>query len=332
MKVLIRSPNWLGDAVMAFPLVQVLKENLPNISIHLMTRSYLAELWEVHSAVDKIRVIKGKGGKLREISMALKMRKEAFDVYISLPNSFLAALSGWLSGAKRRIGFATQRRAFLLTHPLPLPQKEHRVFQYLKLLKPLNINAPYLPPLRLTIDHSLKEKIKYFLKGENGPFVALNPGAFYGEAKCWPEENFIELGRSLVKKGFQVVLLGSKKETERNKRIKNNIGKTVKDFTGKTSLKELMAVLTEMKCLVTNDTGTMHLAVLLDVPVVAIFGSTSPTFTGPWKGKSIVLSSSVPCSPCFKRKCPKRDLKCMQEITVEQVLSAVLRIVNESKS
>jgi len=330
MKVLIRSPNWLGDAVMAFPLVELLKENLSGVSLQIMTRGYLAELWEVHPAVDKIRVI--KGGKFREITMALKMRKEAFDLYISLPNSFLAALSGWLCGAKIRIGFATQRREFLLTHPLPLPQKQHRVFQYLNLLKPLNINVHQLPPLSLKMDHSLKEKAKNLLNPSNGPFIALNPGAFYGEAKCWPEENFIRLGKFLIKNGFQVVLLGSKKEAEKNERIRKHIGENIRDLTGKTSLKELMAILTEMKCLVTNDTGTMHLGVLLEVPLVAIFGSTSPAFTGPWKGKNIVLSSSLPCSPCFKRKCPKGDLRCMREITVEQVLSAVLRIVNDSKS
>ena len=330
MKVLIRSPNWLGDAVMAFPLVELLKENLSGVSLQIMTREYLAELWEVHPAVDKIKVI--KGGKFREIIMALKMRKEVFDLYISLPNSFLAALSGWLCGAKSRIGFATQRREFLLTHPLPLPQKQHRVFQYLNLLKPLNIDVHQLPPLSLKMDHSLKEKAKNFLNPSNGPFIALNPGAFYGEAKCWPEENFIRLGKFLIKNGFHVVLLGSKKEAEKNERIRKHIGENIRDLTGKTSLKELMAILTEMKCLVTNDTGTMHLGVLLEVPLVAIFGSTSPAFTGPWKGKNIVLSSSLPCSPCFKRKCPKGDLRCMREITVEQVLSAVLRIVNDSKS
>ncbi|RLA86406.1 MAG: lipopolysaccharide heptosyltransferase II [Deltaproteobacteria bacterium] len=160
------------------------------------------------------------------------------------------------------------------------------------------------------------------------PAIAFNTGANYGEAKCWPREKFAELGKLLIKDGFEIILLGTQKEMRRNKEIATRISHRVTNLTGKTSLSELAALLTKISCLVTNDTGTMHLASALGTPVVAIFGSTDPNITGPRGERAKVIRHNLSCSPCFKRKCPEGHFECLKSISVDEVYSAVKELTD----
>ena len=317
LKVAIRSPNWLGDAVMAFPAVRAIREAHPEAEITVLTRVYLGELWRLNPDVDSVCLLeKGILGELRE---SLKLKEKGFDILLIMPRSFLTALAGFLMGVPLRIGFNSEGRGIFLTKGVNVDRKKHRVLQYLDLLKPLDIPANTSFPLLTPPAIPLKLP---------QPAIAFNTGANYGEAKCWPKEKFAELGKLLAKDGFEILLLGTQKEMRRNREIAMRISHKVTNLTGKTSLSELATLLTKISCLVTNDTGTMHLASALGTPVVAIFGSTDPNITGPWGEKAKVIRHKFSCSPCFKRKCPEGHFGCLESISVEEVYCAVKELIN----
>lgn len=328
MLILVRSPNWLGDAVMSFPALKALRRSFPEARVGVITRQYLASLWELNSDVDELFVI--RQAKLTEIFLSLALRRKNPSIYVIFPKSFLTALCARLTCASKIIGFNTDLRSYFLTHPVAFESacREHRVKKYLRLLSPLGIRSVTFSPISIT--EKITSVADAILGEKNGAgFIAFNPGAFYGEAKCWPPERFIELGRILVDLGFRIVILGTKKEAHRNAKIAASIPNNVIDLSGKTSLKELVAILSVVDCLVTNDTGTLHLACLLGTPVVAIFGSTDPSITGPWMGTYKVIWHQVPCSPCFKRRCKKHSLECLTCISPTEVATKVVEIINE---
>lgn len=322
-KILIRSPNWLGDGVMALPAVRALRLRFPSAEIAVMTRSYLRDLWMDSPWVD--RVIDVGREKVEELRRAWALRREGFDLYIAFPHSFLSALTGFLSGARVRVGYLSEGRRWLLSEGVKRDgRKIHRVYYYLKLLEPLG----GVPPMDLPRIEVRKEHGRW-AEGlmEGGIAVGFNPGATYGEAKCWPWEYFVELGRELNKRGARVFIVGGKGDLERNRMIAQEIGQRCVDLTGRTTLGQLAGILRQCRCLVTNDTGPMHVAAAVGTPVIALFGSTDPAVTGPLGEGHRVMRREVPCGPCFKRVCPEGHHKCMREISPTEVLEAVLEIL-----
>lgn len=335
MKVLLRSPNWLGDAVMAFPAVRALRKLYPLANISVLTREYLHELWTLNNDVDYVCTI--RGGKTKELITALSFRKQKPDIFITFPKSFISALTGRLSGARTIIGFSSEFRDWLLTHPVSLDKnlREHQVQKYLRLLSVFGVSYFSFTNYRLDLlqkTSKLMSNLQIRLNRAAGPIVAFNPGAFYGEAKCWPATKFVELGKKLVHEGCKIIIVGSKKEKMRNQNICKEIAQGIEDLTGKTTLYDLASVLINVDCLVTNDTGTMHFAMVLGTPVVAIFGSTDPDLTGPWTGKcNKVIKADIHCSPCFKKTCPQGTFDCFKNISVEEVANAVFEVLNGAK-
>lgn len=326
MKVLLRSPNWLGDAVMAFPLSLALKEVVPGCEVTVVVREGLKDLWDMNPCVD--RIIPIKGHKFNEIKLGYELRKGSFSYCFVLSRSHLSAFAAWLTQAKERIGFEPPAKSFLLTKRVKSYGFEHRIVSYLRLMEASFGTLSHVSFPTFKVDPQIEEEVDRTLgQGRSFPYIALNTGSNYGEAKCWPEESFAELSDKLLKEGIVPVLLGTKREVDKNLRIKERVGKRILDLTGKTSLKQLVALLKRMKALVSNDTGTMHLAVALGVPVVALFGPTDPKVTGPWRG-GIVIRHELPCSPCFKRKCPKGSPLCMTSITVDEVHKAIGDLIN----
>jgi heptosyltransferase-2 len=363
-RVLIRSVNWLGDAVMTTPALMRLREKISGAHIALLAPEKLCELWLHHPAVDE--TIPFKTGE-NVFSVSRKLRAGKFDLALVLPNSPRSAIEIWLAGIPQRIGYAGRWRNFFLTQAVApraeavkmrkrsvaeihqlIAQPEiqianrksqivnplaHQIHEYLHLVAALGANSKPLP-LKLFVEPEEIETVKkkFGLDEISNPIFGLNPGAEYGPAKRWPVKRFIAAAKDIQQRTNCVwILFGGRGDQQFTAQIASAIHDsrfTIHDLSGKTSLRELMALLKLCRVLLTNDTGPMHVAAALGTPVVVPFGSTSPELTGlglPGDSRNRLIKSDAPCSPCFLRECPI-DFRCMNGIGVEQVVEAVLEI------
>jgi lipopolysaccharide heptosyltransferase II len=242
----------------------------------------------------------------------------AFDVAILFPSSLRAALEVWVAGIPRRVGFPGHHRRWLLNQIVAEEQRrgpiQHQVYRYLRMARELG--GPQAPP-----------EVRKFLpriKTNGAPAkLGLCPGAEYGPAKRWLPERFAEVALAIAQqRPVQWILFGTSADQERGVAIESALGAHCVNRIGQTRLEELAAELGECALLLTNDTGTMHLATLLGVPVVAVFGSTEPRLTGPLGSGHRIIRHQVECSPCFLRECPI-DFRCMNAVSVAEVVAAV---------
>ncbi len=354
---------------MTTPALLRLHERFPTAHIALLAPEKLNELWLDHPAVDEM-ISFGPGETVP--SVGRKLRAGKFDLALVLPNSPRSAIETWLAGIPQRIGYARPWRNFFLTTTIaPRPEavkmrkrsvgeiksligenrksgiqnpklapSAHQIHEYLHLAAVLGANATPLPPQLAVKPEAIEAATqKLNLNNElknNRPFFGLNPGAEYGPAKRWPVERFIAAAREIQKRTNCLWLIfGSKADLPLAAELYSGIGTqplTVQNLAGRTSLRELCALLKLCRVLLTNDTGPMHVAAALGTPVVVPFGSTSPELTGPGMPGDAAhqfLKSDAPCSPCFLRECPI-DFRCMKGISVERVIEAVLQIYSAS--
>lgn len=313
--MVIRIPNWLGDALMAIPVYYnlCLREK-----IYLFGLPNLINLLKSFPNTEFLYYERGNTQKNLETLKSFKN-----EVGILLTNSFSSAWLFYRAGLRERWGYATDFRSFLLTRAIKPPkQKMHQRDYYLYLLNALNLPADF-KDLFLPLEEESLEKAKNFLKDLKGkPFIILAPGAAYGPAKMWPKEYYKELASNLVKMGFAVIIVGSLKEKDIGNFIKNE-NKNIYNLCGKTDLVEVAGIFSLAKAAISNDSGLMHLAAALKIPQIAIFGSTDPSLTGPLNPKAIVLKKELPCSPCFKRTCKYRHYGCLNSISPAEVLEAL---------
>ncbi|MDP2156980.1 MAG: lipopolysaccharide heptosyltransferase II [Nitrospirota bacterium] len=335
--ILIRSVNWIGDAVMTIPALRALKRSLPEARISLLVKPWVAPLFEKDPDIDEIILYsdeyKGLSGKIR---LSRRLKDYVFDSALLFQNAFDAALIAFLAGIKRRIGYNRDGRGFLLTDSVlcdAAAKDLHHIDYYLNLVKKAGFDgAPAQPWLFLDIEERTMARQK--LAALKRPVIALNPGAAYGSSKRWLPERFAEVANKVITElNGSVVLLGGPKEAGIADDILNNLESSLVtpvsllNLAGRTSLRELMAVIAESDVLVTNDSGPMHIGYAVGTPLVAIFGSTSPEHTGPVNKTDIVIRKSSACSPCFERQCKKNNLACMDLITSEEVYSSVKKLV-----
>ncbi|HTX22524.1 MAG TPA: lipopolysaccharide heptosyltransferase II [Candidatus Aquilonibacter sp.] len=358
MKILVRGTNWLGDAVMTTPALLRLREKFPDVRVTLLTADKLRDLWSNHPAIEGIISF---APDENVFAVTKKLRREKFDLALVLPNSPRSAIEVFLAGIPKRIGYARPWRNFFLTQavaPRPdavkmqkrsaneikalvadpskskaknskLASSTHQIHEYLHLAAALGANPESLPPkLFVAPDEVDAARKKFRLENISQPVFGLNPGAEYGPAKRWPVEQFIAAAKEIQQRTNCVwILFGGKGDAIFTNQIHSSLvtRHSSLDLAGQTSLRELMSLSKCCRVLLTNDTGPMHVAAALGVPVVAIFGSTSPELTGPiFSANSKVLKSDVPCSPCFLRECPI-DFRCMNGISVERVVEGVLK-------
>ncbi len=320
-RMLVRSPNWLGDACMAIPAVRALKRGRPDARVVILAPQKLADIWRVVPEVDSVLV---KPNRCSVLKVSKLVRQAGpFDVAVLLPNSPRSALEMWRSGIPRVVGYAGKWRRRLLHQiipdlPSPAPPRHH-VEHYLHLASTLGGNvvdreifaAPWARPL-----------------GGAGPRtrIALCPGAEYGPAKRWPLERFVETARKVsesTRGQVEWVVVGAPKESALGEEFSEALGGDCRNLAGKTTLRELINELRTCEALLTNDTGTMHLAAFLGIPTISVFGSTEPRWTGPIGSQHTVLRHHVECSPCFLRECPL-DFRCMKAIEPDEAAGAVL--------
>jgi len=337
-KILIRGTNWIGDAVLASPAVTAIGKHFEKAEITLLAKPHVCSLLSGHPYIHHQLVFDAQGihrGFRGKKKLIQEVRAHSFDMLILFQNSFESALWGVFSKIPIRYGYRTDGRGFLLTHPISVPVsifEKHHIYYYLELLKPLGIEAG---PLALILETSeeedrwANEQLRSLGVSSREFLIGFNPGAAYGAAKRWPVDRFSELGKRLVQQyPAKVLVFGNQEEHPLGKKIAESMQKNAIVLAGKTTLRQLMALLKRCDLLVTNDSGPMHVAMGLNVPVVAIFGSTNPKITGPFGKGGMVVKQDVVCSPCQLRVCPI-DHRCMEWVTVGEVFSAVTQCLDK---
>jgi len=327
--VLVRATNWLGDSLMTLPAVWRINSQLTRpSSLTILCPDSLRPIWQACPWVDHVIGMAGKRIAPAEVKAVRKLRP---GIAIVLPNSFGSALDVWKCRIPVRIGRAGRWRSWLLTAHLPeWPRGEnagvcHQLSYYLELadcLGPVQWGADF-PTLRVDADRA--EALG--MSGDN--WVVLAPGAAYGPAKQWPQDNFQQVAAWLLRRDLRVALVGGGKEQAVAKAIADAVP-GVLNLAGRTSMTELMAVLASARAAVANDSGAMHLAAALGTPGVAIFGSTDPIGTGPLGAPWHILAATAPCRPCFRRTCPLTGAEaytCLAEITPDDVTSTLAKIL-----
>ncbi len=335
--LLVRATNWLGDAVMTTPALAGVREGLPDARIVLLAKPLVAELFRHHPDVDEVIVYERPGrheGVSGHLLLGRELRRRRFDGALLLQNAFDAALLAFLGRIPERAGYPTDGRRILLTLPVPLTPgilERHEVEYYLCLLDGLGIPRPVPASLKLAVTEEEKEamatRLASFGIERGAPIVAINPGAAYGSAKRWYPDRFASVAEALSGEwGMKVVVLGTAAEAPLAGEIEAAARRGVVNLAGKTTVREMIALLSLSSFLVTNDSGPMHIGAALGVPLVAIFGPTDWRRTSPWTSQAKVVRVEIDCSPCRRRTCD-RGHECMLGVTSEMVVDAARQLL-----
>lgn len=328
-KILVRSPNWVGDAVMATPVPRALKRTLPSCRIHVLAKSWAAPVWERHPDVDRVIVLASEGGLFRWLRLVLELRRERYDLALVLPNSFSSAWLAFWSGARRRVGYDTQGRGWLLTRraaPYGSEQNSARPQVYLNLARLAGADVDLAREWAFTLKVSPEETARAeALLGSagTGRRIGLAPGSV-APSRRWPPERYAELANRLGAAGHQVVLVGSREDADAARVVAEKARCRPLMLAGRTNLREAIAVIRRLDLLVSNDSGAMHLAYAQEVPVLVLQGAADARVTGPFGGRSRALRAEGPaCAPCVRNECSRRDLACMTGISTDDAWAAV---------
>jgi heptosyltransferase-2 len=336
MKIVVRGTNWVGDAVMTIPALRQLRRFFPDSEITLHTRSWAQGIFQDADFIDKILPFEPEKSNLKTVLSQAKIWRESnFDVAVILPNSFQSALVANLGKAATRIGYATDKRSFLLTDALPVPawkNERHEIFYYLNVVA--EVEKKFFgetrvwenePCFKLNVSEERKAEAQKIL-AENAvdlskKTVAFAAGSTNSRAKRWQTESFSELNDKILSElNANVVLIGSPDELNVSLEVaeKSKIKPII--LTGKTTLAEAAAILSVCDLLVSNDTGPAHISAALGTKTVTIFGPTNPKTTQPWNSE--IVYKAVECSPCMLRDCPI-DHRCMRRISAQEVFQIV---------
>lgn len=334
-KLLVRSTNWIGDAVMTTPAVRTIRQNFPGAEITLLALPWVADVFRASPHVDKIYIYDKKGrhhGVKGTFVLANDLRKEGYDAAILLQNAFEAAFITFWAGIPVRAGYTTDGRGILLTHGVKKQKdikEKHQVHYYQEMLQGLGLKTgPDTLELPLADDDVLwaSNSLIQFTGNHASRIIGINPGAAYGPAKCWPVNKYAALVKKLCSEpDITVLVFGTDADRIAAETIKEaaaDRGRVI-DLTGKTTLGQALAMISMCNVFVTNDSGLMHVAAALQVPTVAIFGSTDHIATGPYSENASIVRIELDCSPCLKTHCPKKHFRCMEDISVEDVARAV---------
>ena len=337
--ILIIAPNWIGDAVSNQPLLANLKVLYPDSKIDILASNWVAPVYRACSEVHEVIEAKFEHKKLQwnlRKEIAKEIEAKNYQACFVLPNSFKSALIPWLANIPFRIGYRGELRFGLINLALDNPSKVNRppmVEHYLvlsQLLKddesiPLDKFAP-----KLNVSGAAKQQVGQKLQDANinrDSIYAICPGAEYGPSKRWPTEHFAVLAQQLIKQNSnnQIILLGGKNDYSLAQEItsQSKLVSNIHNWCGNTSLDEAIALIGMSKAVVSNDSGLMHIAAALQIPQVAIFGSSDPAHTPPLSDRAKIMWLNMSCSPCHKRVCPLGHLRCLKDILPEQVLATL---------
>ncbi len=337
MRILIRATNWVGDAIMALPAIRAVREKFPQATVSILGRPYVLDIYRDQEIADELIAYdwtgahKGFGGRAKLVQ---DLRKKQFDAALLLQNAFDAAWLAWRAKIPERIGYARDGRSWLLTKAVPVPKAgeipAHEKFYYLELLRRAGWieSVPEIEWISLGVAQEKREAAEKVLVAAGAQTgrtrIAVGAGASYGSAKCWPPDRFAEaLNRVASERDCDVVLFGTVGEMAVSNAIAAGLKKNPIDLTGKTAIADLPALLSRCSLFIGNDSGAMHVAGAVGLPIVAIFGPTDPHGTVPVTPRCTVVQQKPYCSPCFLRRCPT-DHRCMKAVTPHMVEAAAL--------
>jgi heptosyltransferase-2 len=322
-RIVVRAPNWIGDVVLSLAAVRDLRANFPGATIEVLARAWVADLYRAVPEIDAVRI----AASVRADAAALR---GAFDIAVILPNSFGSALPSWMAGIRERWGYSTDGRRPLLTRAPRVPAQvrgRSQVYYYRAMLAAAGLRVSAGPDVSLRCPPEWSESGDRLLAGgADGSWVGINSGASYGTAKRWLPERFAAVGDMLAREGAQVALVGGPAERPVAEAIAAQMAAPARVLCGETTLPEMVGVLSHLRGLVTNDSGPMHVAAALGVPVVAVFGPTDWRETHPVGDGHRLVREPVHCSPCLLRECPI-DHRCMRRVTVDRVTTEALALL-----
>ncbi len=340
-KILVRATNWIGDAVMSLPALQALRRRYPHAEISVLARPWVAGLYAREPIADRVipyNVQPGVRGLAGDWRVARELRRQRFDAAILFQNAFRAALIVWLAGIPRRIGYNQDGRGFLLTGAIPAPRpgevEEHESYYYLEMLRRAGIleAVPEVRAIQFDGAASARQAGRGLLAeaGLGDKVIGLSPGAAFGSAKRWFPGRFAEAAARVAgERGAAVALFGSAGERPLCDEVEAGLaaaGIRTRNFAGRTSLREFIDMTAACRLFISNDSGAMHVAAAVGVPVVAVFGPTDHVATSP-KGPAFrIVREPVDCAPCMLRECPI-DHRCMKRVGAERVAEAALELL-----
>ena len=334
--ILIRGTNWIGDAVMTLPAIAAIRNTFPRAKITILVKPWVADVFKFCPDVDDIMLYHQPGvhdGMLGILRLAGDLKERKFDTAILLQNAIEAAIISRLAGIPNRAGYNSDGRGFLLTHAVKRTKtvrKLHQIDYYLEMVKALGCQ-PVGREAVLTLGKNAECQAERLLARhglqDNRPLVGIAPGASYGPAKKWFPERFALVADRLIDAfSAQVMLFGSSADKESVAQVQQNAKFPLCTLAGTTNLTETMALIARCRLFISNDSGLMHLAGAMGIPVIAIFGSTNPEATSPPGHKNMIIHKDVSCSPCLKPVCPT-DFRCMDLIRVDDVYEAAVRML-----
>lgn len=322
MKILVVAPSWIGDTILAQPLLALLKRTKPDARIEVLAADWSAPLLARMAEVDAVSINPFKHGEFNpgaRFALGRRLASADYSAAYVLPNSWKSALVPFFAGIPRRIGYQGEARYLLLNerHRLDVARHPQLVQRYAALAGPLPAVLPQ-PQLNSTREQQQAARRALDLPLDANP-VIFCPGAEYGPAKRWPARHFAALAQLVATPQHPVWLIGSDKDRAVGDDIAAAAQGTALNLCGRSSLEQAIDLIASARAVVSNDSGLMHVAAALGRPLVALYGSSSPTYTPPLSAHAKIVSRNLPCSPCFKRECPLGHFDCMNGITPQQV-------------
>lgn len=330
LKVLVVAPSWIGDTILAQPLLARLHQRHAGLALDVLAAPWSAPLLGRMAEVRRVvpsPFAHGRFDLANRWAVGRQLAGEAYDQAIVLPNSWKSALPVFFAGIRRRTGFTGEARVGLLNDRRRLDEDALPLLaeRYAQLAEDAGQppQRPLMPP-RLTSTHEQQRAARTALglPADAEPIVFC-PGAEYGPAKRWPARHFAALAEMLP---APVWLVGSAKDAPIADEIERLSGGRALNLCGRTTLEQAIDLLAGARCVVSNDSGLMHVAAALDRPLAALFGSSSPRYTPPMSARARIVSLGLECSPCFKRECPLGHLRCLNDLGPERVAAATMSL------
>ncbi len=326
--MLVRGTNWIGDVIMSLPAISAVKGASPDTKITVLAKPWVADLYRLCPDVDEVILFRSPGvhdGLMGKWRLAMDLKSRGFDAALLLQNAIEAAIITSLAGIPVRAGYRTDGRGMLLTRPVKVRRGVKTVHQsryYLEMVKACGFDCDPGEP-SIQPDETSLEKSLHLLKkegvSEEDLLVGMAPGAAYGPAKMWRPERYAAVADRLIEQfSCRVLLFGSGGDRRQAEIVEAHAERPLLNVAGKTSLAEAIALMSRCRLFISNDSGLMHVAGALGIPLVSIFGSTNPNTTSPAGKRSVVIYKHVECSPCLEKTCPK-DFRCMNLISIDEV-------------
>lgn len=326
-RILIRGTNWIGDAVMTLPAVASIRAAYPKAHLAVLAKPPVTDIYRLFSAADEIIAYRPQfDTPLGVFRLARILRKKKFAAAVLLQNAIEAAIIALAAGIRVRAGYNSDGRGILLSHAVRRTEsilRVHQIDYYLEMVKALGgADVDRTMHLETCISPAAAKSVFAQYLPDEKPILGIAPGATYGPAKRWLADRFAAAGDRLAKElGARAVLFGGKADRETAEQVRRHAATDMINLAGVTSLEETIHLISQCRLFLSNDSGLMHVAGALNVPTVAIFGSTNPATTSPAGERTILVRREVPCSPCLKETCPT-DFRCMTLVTVEDVVAA----------